>query len=205
MVTTRFKAVFNRALEPCAVSLARCGISPTLLTLFGPLLSSLVCLAFVRTRAVLPFCVAMTAVGCLDGLDGAVARASGRATKFGAYLDAICDRYVESMAVLAVAVVTGYWVLSMVVLTGALLVSYTKARAAMEVSISNQEWPDLMERTERALLFLIGLVASQLVPWKPFGRDLFWWTLVLLALLIHGTVIQRMWRARRFILERSPQ
>ena len=205
MVMTRYKALVNRVLEPCAVSLARAGVSPTVLTLLGPFLSALICMTFVRTRAVLPFCIAITAVSCLDGLDGAVARVSGRVTKFGAYLDAVCDRYVEAMTVLAVAFVTGYWVLSMAVLTGSLLVSYTKARAAMEVPISNQEWPDLMERTERALLFLIGLTASQLVPWKPWGRDLFWWTLVLLLVLSHGTVIQRMWRARRFILERSSQ
>jgi phosphatidylglycerophosphate synthase len=202
MLTTRYKHVLNRALEPLAAQIARSGMSPSAITLAGPILGLLACLFLLRTQAVLPFCVAMTAVGCLDGLDGAVARASGRVTRFGAYLDAICDRYVEAMAVLAVAYVTGYWVLSMAVLVGALLVSYAKARAAMEVSVSNQEWPDLMERTERSLLFIAGLAASALIPWRPLGRDLFWWTLVVLALLIHVTVVQRVLRARRFILER---
>src|SRR3989338_6851038 len=51
--------------------------------------------------------------------------------------------------VLGAAEVTGYWILSMIVLAGALIVSYAKARAAMEVAISNLEWPDLMERGER--------------------------------------------------------
>ena len=81
--------------------------------------------------------------------------------------------------------------------------SYAKARAAMEVSVSNDEWPDLMERTERDVLFVIGLAAGALMPWRPLGRDLFWWTLVLLAILIHGTVAQRVLRARRFIDARS--
>lgn len=203
MITTRYKPRFDRLLTPLARVLVRIGVSPAALTLLGPLLASLVCLVFLRTRAVVPFCLAITAVGCLDALDGAVARASGRVTKFGAYLDAVADRYVEAIVVLAVAMVTGYWALSMVVLAGSLLVSYAKARAAMEVAVSNQEWPDLMERTERDVLFIIGLAAGTLMPWRPLGRDLFWWTLLLLAVLIHGTVAQRVLRARRLIGARS--
>jgi len=150
-----------------------------------------------------PFCATMLLVGCLDALDGAVARASKRVTKFGAYLDAMCDRYVESIVVLSVAAVTGYWVLSMIVLIGSLLVSYAKARAAIEVAVTNVEWPDLMERTERDILFLVGLALSDLVAWRPLGQDLFWWTLVLLAAFVHLTVLQRMVRARRFIRSRA--
>lgn len=203
MLTSRYKPFLNALFEPVARLIARSGVSPSALTLMGPVLTSAVCLGFVRTRAVLPFCGAMLAVGLLDVLDGAVARTSGRITRVGAYLDAICDRYVEALAVGAAAAVTGYWGLSMLVLAGALLVSYAKARAAMEVPISNQEWPDLMERMERSLLFLAGLAASAMVSWRPFGHDLFWWTLLALAMLTHLTVLQRVLRARRFILTRS--
>lgn len=203
MITSRYKSRINRLLEPLAVALSRCGISPTALTLLGLLLTALVCWWFLQTRAVLPFCVAMAVVGGLDGLDGAVARASGRITKTGAYLDAIADRCVEAMVAFSAAWVSGYWALSMVMLTGALLVSYAKARAAMEVTISNDEWPDLMERVERDALFLIGLAASAVLPWRPLGRDLFWWTLVFLAVLIHATVLQRVLRALRLIRRRS--
>lgn len=143
--------------------------------------------------------------GALDALDGAVARASGRVTAFGAYLDAMCDRYVEALIVLTGAMLSGYWLLSSLVLAGAMLVSYAKARAAMEAPVSNLEWPDLMERTERGYCYLAGLVVSQLVGWRPFGRDLFWWTLAVLAVLIHATVVQRIVRARRLIQERAPQ
>ena len=203
MLTTRYKPVLNRFLEPLAAFLARRGVAPSTITLACPFLASLVCLWFVQIRAVVPFCAAMAAVGSLDGLDGAVARAGGRATKFGAYLDALCDRYVEAMVALSVAFVTGYWVLTMIVLVGSLLVSYAKARTAMEVAVSNQEWPDLMERTERGALFLVGLAAGTVISWKPMNHDLFWWTLCLLAVLTHATVVQRMLRARRFIEERA--
>lgn len=203
MLTTRYKPLINRWLAPCAGWLARRGVSPNVLTLLAPLSASVVCLVFLRTRAVVPFCIALTVVGCLDGLDGAVARAGGRVTKLGSYLDAMADRYVESLAIVTAAYVTGYWFLSALVLAGSLLVSYAKARAAMEVPVSNQEWPDLMERAERDVLFVVGLAAGALVPWRPLGRDLFWWTLAGLAGLIHATVAQRMARAYRLIAGRS--
>ncbi len=203
MLTSTYKATFNRLVAPLASVIARSGIPPSAITLACPVLASLVCLMFWRTRAVLPFCVASLAVGLLDGLDGAVARAGGRVTKFGAYLDAMADRYVELLIALTVAAVSGYWLLITLVLAGSLLVSYAKARAAMEVSVANLEWPDLMERTERSLLFLGGLALSALVPWRPLGHDLFWWTLLGLSVLIHATVAQRILRARRLIRERQ--
>ena len=172
----------------------------TLAGLVGVLAS---CAILLLTHRVLLFCGLVAVCAVLDAVDGAVARASDRVTHLGAYLDAVCDRYTEGAVVLSVAVVTGYWVLSGLVLLGALLVSYAKARAAMEVPISNEEWPDLLERPERGALYLIGLAMSQLVAWRPLGHDLFWWTLVLLALLIHGTVIQRILRATRVIKSRG--
>ena len=201
-MTARYKPAFNRAIEPLAAAIARSGMSPSAITLACPLLTALVCAWFARSRAVIPFCLLMGFIGGLDAVDGAVARVSGRATRFGAYLDAVCDRYVDALVAITAAYVTGYWLLSMAVLVGALLISYAKARAAMEVPVSNQEWPDLMERTERGALFLVGLLAGALIPWRPLGRDLFWWTLLLLTLLVHLTVLQRVVRARGFIRAR---
>ena len=203
MLAARYKPLFNRLLHPVAAWIARSGIPASALTLSAPLIGLVACVAFVRTRAVLPFCVAMTVAASLDGLDGAVARASGHVTKRGAYLDAMGDRYVEAMALIAAAWVSGYWLLSSLVLAGSLLVSYAKARAAMEVAVSNAEWPDLMERTERLVVFLGGLAASAVIPWRPFGRDLFWWTLLVLVMSVHLTAIQRVLRACRLIDERA--
>ena len=202
MLTSRYKPFFNRLLNPMATAVVRSGISPSALTLAAPALTALICWWFLRHPYPLLFCFAMAGVGLLDALDGAVARAGGRVTAVGAYLDAMCDRYVDVMAALAVAAVTGYWMLCMVALTGGLLVSYAKARAAMEAPVSNLEWPDLMERAERGSLFLAGLAAGTVVPWRPLGRDLFWWTLLVLCVLTHATVVQRMMRAARLISAR---
>jgi len=203
VVTARYKPLLSRFFDPLAKSLSRLGVSPSVVTLAGLVLVFASCLYVLLTKHLLVFCGLLTIAGLFDVLDGAVARASGRVTKFGAYLDAVCDRYVEAAVVLSVAVVTGYWLLSMVVIIGALLTSYAKARAAMEVPIANAEWPDLMERGERSIVFGVGLVASQLVAWRPGGHDLYWWTLLLLGVLTHATALQRMARARRLIRLRS--
>lgn len=195
MLPTRYQLRWNHAIEPLARVLIRCGFTPTMLTVGGLLLVIASCAWLLLTGHILVFCVLVTLASLVDTLDGAVARRSGRVTKTGAYLDAVCDRYAEAVAVISVAAVTGYWLLSMLVLTGALLVSYAKARAAMEAPVSNREWPDLMERTERDIVYVVGLAASQLLGWRPLGQDLFWWTLVILSVFIHLTVLQRARRA----------
>lgn len=202
MLTSRYKAAFNRAIEPAAQAIARSGVSPSQLTLIGLGLVSASCLFLLLTGHRLIFCLMAAAAFLVDGLDGAVARAGGRATKFGAYLDAMCDRYAELAVMASAAAVTGYWGLSVAVISGSLLVSYAKARAAMEVAVSNLEWPDLMERAERDAVYLIGFALSA-APVRLLGRDLFWWTLLLLAVLTHATVLQRMGRARQFIRSRG--
>ena len=203
MLTSRYTAALNRVIEPAVAGLARTGLSPSHLTVIGLGLVSASCLLLLLTRNRLLFCALVTASTLVDALDGAVARATGRVTKFGSYLDAMCDRYAEAAVLVTVASVTGYWLLSLAVLSGFLLVSYAKARAAMEVAVSNLEWPDLMERAERDALYIIGFSLSVLLPITPLGRDLFWWTLLLLAVLTHATVVQRIRRARRIIQERG--
>ena len=203
MLAIRYKAGVNRLLDPFARRLSAWGVYPTAVTCAGLCLVLASCLVLLLTRRLVLFCGLVTIAGLFDALDGAVARAGGCASKVGAYLDALADRGAEAVVITTVAIVTGYWLLSMLVLVGALLVSYAKARAAMEVSVTNQEWPDLMERTERGVVYIVGLAAGQWVAWRPLGHDLFWWTLVILSVLVHATVIQRAIRATRLIRTRG--
>jgi len=203
MLWNQFREAAAKGLDPLVQALIRAKISPTMITLAGPFLCSILCLWFVRTRAVVPFCAAVLLLGGLDVLDGMVARASGKVTRFGGYLDAMCDRYYEIIVILAVAAVTGYWLLCFLAFSGGIMTSYAKARAALEVSVSNSEWPDLLERGERSLIFVGGLALGAAVSWRPLGHDLFWWTLLLLAVFTHATVIQRILRARKYIEQRG--
>ena len=162
MITTRYKQIFNRIFEPAGRILIRLKFTPNLITLLGLLLGILTCVIFILTKNVILFCTLLFVTSLFDALDGTVARLSGRVTKFGAYLDAVCDRIFEGSVTVAVASVTGYWFLMFLLLMGALITSYAKARAAIEISISNSEWPDFMERMERGMIFIFGFLISDL-------------------------------------------
>jgi phosphatidylglycerophosphate synthase len=135
-----------------------------------------------------------------DALDGAVARITGKTSKYGGYLDAVIDRYQEIAAFLAIGLVTGWWALCFLALSGSLMVSYNKARTALEIPIQNHNWPDLMERFERIFVLCAALILDPLVPVPDFlgGRALFV-GIALIAALSHLTAIQRFLRARALL------
>ncbi len=200
---TPYKALFRRGPEAVARVFIRLGFSPNGITLFGLFLGLLTCLWFIKVQNAVWFGFLIIFWGLFDAVDGAAARLTNRVTKFGSYLDAVCDRVFEIAAAFAAAYVSGHWALSLLLVSGTLLISYAKARAAMEVPIENTEWPDFMERIERSVIFVLGLILWGFFPQDFFDRDLFFWVLVGLNLAIYGTVIQRVLRARRFINSRA--
>jgi len=133
-----------------------------------------------RTGAVL-----VLAAGFADMVDGAVARATGRGSPFGAFMDSVVDRYSEA------AYFTGlvYFyaagrdkmmaVLVVLVLTGSVFVSYAKARAE---SLIDECKVGIMERPERVVLLALGYLVG------GYGALV---ALLLLAALTHFTAIQR--------------
>ncbi len=203
MIATTYKAFFDQKLEKVARKVIALGITPNQLTVMGLFLGVLACLFLIATRNIFLFCILILVFGCIDALDGLVARLTNKVSKFGSYLDAMCDRYYETIVLLSVAYVTGYWFLSFLAVMGALIISYAKARTAIEVPISNTEWPDFMERTERDVIYVSGLFIAQIIPRKFFGHDIFYWTLVFLAVATHLTVAQRILRAKKIINSRS--
>ena len=79
-----------------------------------------------------------------DSLDGAVARYQHSQSAYGSYLDAVVDRYEEIATYFVIAWVNGWWMASFVAVTGSLLISYNKARVALERKIDNKGWPDML-------------------------------------------------------------
>jgi CDP-diacylglycerol--glycerol-3-phosphate 3-phosphatidyltransferase len=125
----------------------------------------------------------------LDGLDGAVARASGKVSARGAFLDAAFDRVGEiaTFAGLAFAMEGRARVLLLIVLAlgGAMLVPYMRARAEAE---GLEGSGGLMGRTERLILFCAGLVFG-------FVEAMLWMFVVLVWL----TALTRFLRSYRSI------
>lgn len=175
-------AKFGHILDKPLTSLVRgININPNILTITGFLVTILAAL-------VIPFHMRLGALlifvgGCFDILDGAVARTQGRATDFGAFLDSVLDRISDAALFLAiswhfhVAGNTTIAVISVMSMIGALMISYTRARAE---GIGKKCSAGLMERTERIVLLTIACLTGFLAP-------ILWIMLVLTWI----TVIQR--------------
>jgi phosphatidylglycerophosphate synthase len=99
----------------------------------------------------------------MDALDGSVARASGRSTPFGGFYDSVSDRIADGVVLAGVA----WWVADrprLLLLTLASLVlaevtSYVRARAE---SIDLECEVGVIERAERGILLLVGLLVGPL-------------------------------------------
>jgi CDP-diacylglycerol--glycerol-3-phosphate 3-phosphatidyltransferase len=105
--------------------------------------------------------------GFLDMLDGQVARASNRATVFGAFLDSVLDRYSDAALFFGLLVYYAranrffYVVLTAVVMITAVMVSYTRARAEALVGSCKVGF---MERPERLVLVILGGLFNRMAP-----------------------------------------
>ena len=190
MLDGRYATTMNRVWDFLGRALARTGMSPNAVTLTGLVLVAGAAAAYLHHRNDLAFGVSLAVAFGFDGLDGAVARVTGRATRFGGYLDAVVDRYQEMIALAAIAWVHDLWPAAFLCLSGSFLTSYNKARVALEMPVGNAEWPDLIERFERVVI-LIAILAFGVV-----GAGL-----LVLGALAHASAVQRFWRARRRLLD----
>lgn len=131
----------------------------------------------------------MLAGSLLDGLDGAVARASDSVTAKGAFLDSVFDRLGEiaAFAGLGFAMAGDARVLLLIVVAigGALLVPYLRARAEAEGLAGKG---GLMGRAERILVFCLGLIFAVVEQ-----------MLVVFLVLVWLTVLMRFVRTYRSI------
>jgi CDP-diacylglycerol--glycerol-3-phosphate 3-phosphatidyltransferase len=172
-------------------------ITPNQVTWIGLGLVLFNCAYFVCHRNTFLFGTGLIVAYLFDSLDGAVARAQGSSSKFGAYLDAVVDRYQEIATYLAVGLVTQMWLASFLVITGSMLTSYNKARAAIEIPVDNKGWPDLLGKGVRLFCLCCALIGDATLPWLlPF-------MLYALAAMTHFTAAQRI--VRGYLLIRQAE
>jgi CDP-diacylglycerol--glycerol-3-phosphate 3-phosphatidyltransferase len=131
----------------------------------------------------------------LDILDGALARAGGKTTPFGAFLDSTTDRISEGFMLTAIAWVLArhhhpaFVAVAVAAVAGSFLVSYTRARAE---ALGLRGDVGIGSRAERVVVITAGLV---LAPWGVLP-----WALVLLACTAWITVVQRVLHVRKQLL-----
>src|SRR6266513_3605117 len=105
--------------------------------------------------------------GFFDLVDGEVARAQNRVTRFGAFFDSVVDRYSDASQFFVLIVFYAragrffYIVLTAYVIVSAIMVSYSRARAE---SLIGSCRVGFMERPERLVLVIIGALFNVMAP-----------------------------------------
>lgn len=89
----RLRAVVARVVDPVADALLRRGVSPDVVTVLGTLGVVVVALWLYPTGHLLLGTLLVTVFALSDLLDGTMARRSGRAGPWGAFLDSSLDRF----------------------------------------------------------------------------------------------------------------
>jgi CDP-diacylglycerol--glycerol-3-phosphate 3-phosphatidyltransferase len=131
----------------------------------------------------------------LDILDGALARAGGKSTPFGAFFDSTTDRVGEGAMLAAIGLVFARAgndiavVFTIVAVAGSFLVPYVRAKAE---ALGLRGDVGLGSRAERVVVITAGLV---LAPWGGLQ-----WAIYLLAATSWLTVVQRILHVRKQLI-----
>ena len=128
--------------------------------------------------------VVVIGAGLFDMVDGRVARETNRVTRFGGFFDSVIDRYSDLALLMGLLVYygsinrPGYVVLTAVVMTGSVMISYTRARAENAIPKCKVGF---LERPERVVLIIIGALFDRMAA-----------VLWVIAVLSNVTVVHRM-------------
>jgi phosphatidylinositol phosphate synthase len=197
--TTGARRIASRSI----VGLTRTSITPNALTTAGVLLcvGSALPVYFEYRNEILFYwlgAVVFVVGSVLDILDGALARAGGKTTPFGAFLDSTTDRVGEGFMLGAIALVFhrhGNEValaFTFAAVAGSFLVSYTRARAE---ALGLKGDVGIGSRAERVVVITTGLVFA---PWGALP-----WAIYLLTATAWVTVVQRILNVRSQLRGRS--
>lgn len=187
-LTDRLRLLFKIPLEKIGFFLSSRGINPNTITVVGFFGTVLGAVFIARGQLVLGGSLIIL-MGPIDALDGAVARAGGKITHFGAFLDSVTDRYIEAfiygaliMYFLSSGNSTGV-ILSFISFVGSVMVSYTRARAE---GLGYELKVGILTRFERMLV--IGPAVFFKIPLVGVG---------IVAVLANLTAIQRILNVKK--------
>ena len=182
----KLRVKYERAMQPIGERLGKSGVTPNTITTLSLIIAVLAALAYADKAPVLG-ALGLVSSGMVDMLDGAVARATGKTTKFGAVYDPVLDRYAE-FAILVGIAVGGFteWVWAVFALFGMIMASYTRARAESSGGLASCA-VGIAERQEKLLLLFVG---SLLQPFITVALSL---CVIAVGVLSHVTVIQRLY------------
>ena len=173
----------NKVIRLIVRGLALSRIHPNVLTFLG-LVINMVAAYMLAVGQFRWGAAVIIGAGLFDMVDGRVARETNRVTRFGGFFDSVLDRYSDLALFMGLLVYYAtinrffYIVLTAIVMTGSVMVSYTRARA--EVTIPKCK-VGFLERPERVVLIILGALFDRMAP-----------VLWVIAVLSNVTVIHRM-------------
>ena len=198
--------LYTKCCEVVVIPLAKMGFTPSAITLVSLILGIVAGCLIAMGKFWLALAFVFLA-GITDSLDGALARISGKVTKFGAVLDSTVDRVVE----LAIIVGIYYFVaesqpqktfsagmLSLLAYSAAVWVSYVKARAE---GVGVSPAVGIFQRRHRIVLTVLGVAAAGIFP-KTAVKIFMAYLYVLLAGCVI-TVLQRLVKTKRMLQNRG--
>jgi CDP-diacylglycerol--glycerol-3-phosphate 3-phosphatidyltransferase len=192
----KMRVWFRWYLIPIATFFMRLGLRPNTVTLIG--LAGTIGVAVLIVFGHMTWAgILLLIMGPVDAMDGALARMRNEASDWGAFVDAVTDRYSELFLFLGFllyymlqANATGV-ILAYLAAAGSVLVSYVKARADASKLDANV---GLLTRVERYLVLIPGLIFN-----LPMAA------LIIISILANFTALQRILRVRRDARRRLSQ
>jgi len=186
--------------DPIVDWLARAGVTPNMLTVAG-VAGNVVAAVLVGRGEFVTAGILVLAASALDMLDGALARATRRATDFGSVFDAVADRVSEAAVLFGLLVYFGDigrtedQQLTFVAVVASLLVSYIRARAEI-VGVELRE--GLLSRAPRVLLISAGLILEPYWDVWESSVHIMLWVLVLMSTLTAAQRLVLVWLKTRW-------
>ena len=184
----KMRVWFRWYLNPIAGFFNRLGIRPNTVTLLG-LVGTIGCAVLIAFGHMTWAGILLLFMGPVDAMDGALARLRNEASDWGAFVDAVTDRYSELFLFLGFLIyymlqanATGV-IMAYMAAAGSVLVSYVKARADASKLDANI---GLLTRVERYIVLIPGLIFN-----LPLA------VLIIIAILANFTALQRILRVRR--------
>lgn len=207
----------KHAFLPVALAMGRAGLTPDALTLIGFVITVMGAV-LLSQQLWLAGGLVVFGGGVFDMFDGTLARATGKASKLGAFLDSVFDRWGEGIVYLGLiaGLVASGWagapLYAAAALVGAFMVSYARAKAeGLGFSPgTGMAAVGVMPREVRLVILTIGLVVgglfgtTMIVPdgglaggaALPFGILVIEIALALIAVGATITTIQRILHVR---------
>jgi CDP-diacylglycerol--glycerol-3-phosphate 3-phosphatidyltransferase len=195
----RFKKVF----EPIALAMGRLGLTPDALTLIGFGITVVGAILLGAQQWLIGGIVVFIG-GAFDMFDGTLARATGRVSKLGAFMDSVFDRWGEAIVYVGIAYgavqagFDGAAVLAAAAMAAAFMVSYARAKSEGLGFSEGRGMAavGLAPREVRLVILTIGLLVVGVVD-STNARLVLAGALALIAILGTVTVIQRIVVVRR--------